>query len=92
MGGEGGPRLELLADDDPPSGRLMLMDHVRQSYVWLLRMNLAPAPILWSNRRRVDRIRGAYVIAARLAAGPTWWVEALGSRRGDFAAGRGCRG
>lgn len=36
MGGEGGPRLELLADDDRPGGWLMLMDQVRQSYVDLL--------------------------------------------------------
>jgi spermidine synthase len=33
MGGEGGPRLELLADDDRPGGWLMLMNQVRQSYV-----------------------------------------------------------
>jgi spermidine synthase len=33
MGGEGGPRLELLADDDRPGGWLMLIDQVRQSYV-----------------------------------------------------------
>ncbi|ADP82000.1 hypothetical protein FraEuI1c_3996 [Pseudofrankia inefficax] len=33
MDGEGGPRLELLADDDRPAGWLMLMDQVRQSYV-----------------------------------------------------------